>query len=157
MKFSIREAKTDDYKAIIKFAVDLAILEGYDPGVVKNNSEKMIAENDLFFCNVAVDENNIIIGVVIYFYVYYTWVGKSLYIDDLFVQEEFRGKGIGKSLLDTVFVFAKDNRCSRLRWQVARSNPNAVEYYHKIGADVDESWMNCDFNEKAIIDRAASL
>ena len=154
MKFSIRKAKTDDYSAIIQFAIDLAVLEGYDSGVVKNNTEKMIAERDLFFCNISVDENNEIIGLVIFFYVYYTWVGKSLYIDDLFVREEFRSQGVGKSLLDTVFVFANDNGCSRLRWQVAKSNPQAVEYYHKIGADVDENWMNCDFDANGITARA---
>jgi GNAT superfamily N-acetyltransferase len=115
------------------------------PEKVTNSVEQMIEEKELFKCFVAENEDKHIIGFALYFFAYYTWVGKSLYLDDLFVRKEYRGNGIGQLLLDKIFEVAKTENCKRLRWQVLNWNAPAIELYKKIGATLDDEWINCDF------------
>jgi GNAT superfamily N-acetyltransferase len=84
--------------------------------------------------------------MALYFYAYFTWVGKSLYLDDLYVKPEHRGKGIGTALLDKIFEKAKSENCRRLRWQVLNWNTPAIKMYEKAGAIIDNEWSNCDFD-----------
>ena len=60
--------------------------------------------------------------MALYFFAYYTWVGKSLYLDDLYVKESFRKHKIGSGLLGKVFETARDEDCKRVRWQVLNWN-----------------------------------
>jgi len=98
--------------------------------------------------------NGEVIGMAIYFFAYFTCVGKSLYLDDLYVKPEFRGKGIAKQLVNNVFKTAKSNNCKRVRWQVLDWNANAIEMYKKLGANLDTEWINCDFVEPTISELA---
>ena len=84
------------------------------------------------------------------FFAYYTWVGKSLYLDDIYVKPDFRGRGVGSMLLRSIFEVAKRENCKRLRWQVLDWNENAISFYKKRGAAISGEWLNCDFDEKGI-------
>ena len=57
-----------------------------------------------------------------YFYAYYTWSGKSMYMDDLYVRADSRGQGVGSKLINRVIEQAKADKCKRLRWQVSEWN-----------------------------------
>ena len=144
MKTTIRKATEADFPAILKMIKELATFEKA-PEKVTNSVEQMKNEKDLFGCFVAENEENRIIGFALYFFAYYTWVGKSLYLDDIYIKEEFRGNGIGSVLLKKIFEVAKNENCKRLRWQVLDWNTPAIELYKKIGADIDSEWLNCDF------------
>jgi GNAT superfamily N-acetyltransferase len=104
----------------------------------------MKAEQDFFKALVAETDSGEIIGFALYYFVYYTWVGKSLYLDDLYVKEAYRGHKIGSALLKQVIQFGKDNNCKRIRWQVLDWNKPAIEFYKKLGARLDDEWINCD-------------
>jgi GNAT superfamily N-acetyltransferase len=117
---------------------------------VTNTTEQMLAETDLFGCIVAENGEGEIIGMALYFFAYFTWVGKSLYLDDLYVKPEYREKGIGSALLDRIFLLAKEENCKRLRWQVLNWNERAISLYKKTGAFIDNEWSNCDFDFKQI-------
>jgi GNAT superfamily N-acetyltransferase len=144
MKTTIRTATEADFPAILEMIKELATFEKA-PEKVTNSVEQMIEEKELFKCFVAENEDKHIIGFALYFFAYYTWVGKSLYLDDLFVRKEYRGNGIGQLLLDKIFEVAKTENCKRLRWQVLNWNAPAIELYKKIGATLDDEWINCDF------------
>jgi len=103
-----------------------------------------VEEKQYFNCFVAETPDNKIIGYATYIFSYHTWIGKSLYMDDLYVKEEFRQQGIGKRLLDSVIGFAKKEKCHKVRWQVSKWNNNAQEFYKKMGADIDDVELNCD-------------
>jgi ribosomal protein S18 acetylase RimI-like enzyme len=77
-------------------------------------------------------------------------VGKSLYLDDLYVKESFRKLKIGSALLNEVMKIAKAENCKRVRWQVLHWNQNAINLYKKVGAFIDEEWLNCDFDAEGI-------
>lgn len=107
----------------------------------------MIEDQHLFNCIIVEGAQEEIIGFALY---YFTWIGKSLYLDDLYVKESFRGHKIGSALLKKIFEIAKSENCNRVRWQVLNWNKPALEFYKKSGALLDDEWINCDFNREAI-------
>ena len=109
-----------------------------------NSVEKMLREKDLFHCFVAENAANEIVGYVTYFFGYYTWVGKSLYMDDLYVRPQYRGQGLGTRLIERVITLGKAAECYKLRWQVSAWNKPAIEFYRRLGAEIDGTEQNCD-------------
>ena len=85
-----------------------------------------------------------ILGYVTCFFTYYTWTGKSLYMDDLYVRPEYRGQGLGSRLVGEAIAFARENGCHKLRWQVSGWNTPAVGFYESLGAQIDDTQRNCD-------------
>lgn len=146
MKFTIRKAEDADLPAIFILIQELAVFEnGLDK--VSNSLEQMQEEKDCFNCFVVENEDGKVIGMALYYFVYYTWVGKSLYLEDLIVSEAYRGNGIGTLLLDKIIKTAKTENCKRLRLQVLHWNQPAIDLYQKSGFKVDKEWYNCDFSE----------
>jgi GNAT superfamily N-acetyltransferase len=77
------------------------------------------------------------------FYGYYsTWAGTGLYLEDLFVREPFRGKGMGKALLAAVARIARDENCCALRWEVLDWNTRAMDLYKGLGAEFRQEWRS---------------
>jgi len=143
IQFSIRPATEADFEAILDLIKKLALFEKA-PEKVSNTVEQMKGEQKYFQAWVAEKSDGEIIGFALFYYVYYTWVGKSLYLDDLYVKEAYRGHKIGSKLLDKVIEIGKQNACKRIRWQVLNWNTPAVDFYKKIGANLDNEWINCD-------------
>lgn len=109
-----------------------------------NSIEQMLAEQEYFHCFVAETSTSEIAGYVTYFYAYYTWIGKSMYMDDLYVRPYFRGKGIGNKLINAVIDFARQSECRKLRWQVSNWNHPAIAFYQQLGAEINSVENNCD-------------
>lgn len=149
MNFTIRQAEEADFPSILNIIKALALFEKA-PEKVTNTVEQMKAEKDFFQCLVAANDEGEIIGICLYFFAYYTWVGKSLYLDDLYVIEPYRRHGIAAALLNELFVIARKTKCNRVRWQVLDWNENAIKLYEKIGSTLDYEWINCDFDRKGI-------
>jgi len=149
MNFTIRPATENDYPAILSLIKELALFEKA-PEKVTNTVEQMKQEKDLFGCFVAEKESGEIVGMALYFFAYYTWVGKSLYLDDIYVKEKYRRHRIGTALMKAVFEVARLEKCNRVRWQVLDWNTNAIEMYRKAGATIDAEWLNCDFDKTGI-------
>ncbi len=143
MEITIRKALETDFGAILAMIRELAAFEKALDKVV-NTEEFMRNEQSGFECLVAETADKEIAGMALYFYAYYTWVGKSLYLDDLYVKPGFRGQKIGYRLLNEVIGIAKENNCRRIRWQVLDWNNHAIELYRQMGAKLDDEWINCD-------------
>lgn len=149
MSYQIRTATEDDFEAILGLIKELAAFENAADQVL-NTVEQMQAEQDLFSCFVVEQTDGKIIGMALYYLVYSTWVGKSLYLEDLYVQKLFRGQGIGSKLLSKLFEVAQQANCQRVRWQVLDWNEPAITLYKKLGAKMDGEWYNCDFDKEGI-------
>jgi GNAT superfamily N-acetyltransferase len=149
MNFNIRKATENDFPSILSLIKELAAFEKA-PEKVTNTIELMRREKDYFHCYVAENQNKEIIGIALYFFAYYTWVGKSLYLDDLYVKKSFRKHKIGSGLLRKIFEIARAEDCKRVRWQVLNWNENAIQMYTRIGAEIDDEWLNCNFDSDAI-------
>jgi len=81
-------------------------------------------------------------GFALWFYNFSTWEGRpGIYLEDLFVKPELRGKGIGKALLLRLAKIARDEGCARYEWQVLDWNTPAIEFYERLGAKVKKEWL----------------
>jgi len=143
MDVVIRKAEPGDYPAILSLIKELAHFERA-PERVTNTVEQMNEESSHFSALVAQKDDGEIIGMAVFFFAYFTWVGKSLYLDDIYVKKEYRGNKTGTKLLERVVEYARSEKCKRLRWQVLDWNTEAIEFYRKYGATLDGEWINCD-------------
>jgi len=86
-----------------------------------------------------------------FFYSYSTWKGKCIYLEDIIVKEQYRGKGIGEKLFDALIERCKKDNAKRLMWQVLDWNTPAIEFYKKkYNAHVDGGWLNCKLTKEEI-------
>lgn len=142
MTYHIREATETDFPAILAMIRELAAFEKA-PEKVTNSLEQMQQEKDFFRCLVAEGDDGHIAGMALYFIAYYTWVGKSLFLDDLYVREASRQQKVGSALLKKLFEVALKEDCKRVRWQVLNWNHPAIGMYRKLGAAMDDEWLTC--------------
>lgn len=89
------------------------------------------------------EENNTIIGFVLYYVRYSTWKGQRMYLEDFLVTEKARGKGVGKLLFDRLIKEAKDKKFNGIVWQVLKWNEPAIQFYKKYNARLDDEWLTC--------------
>jgi GNAT superfamily N-acetyltransferase len=82
-------------------------------------------------------------GYALFFGFYSTWEGRpGLFLEDLFVRQTFRGKGIGKALLANVAGIAKRENCYGVRWEVLDWNQPAIDFYKRLGATFLDQWKS---------------
>jgi len=143
MDIRIRKIEVTDYAALILLFREFALFEKL-PGKMTNTLEQMLEEKEHLLGFVAVNAQDEITGYVTFFFAYYTWTGKSLYMDDLYVRPEFRAMNIGTKLINQVIHFAKTENCRKLRWQVSEWNQPAIDFYKSLGANIDSVESNCD-------------
>ncbi len=132
---------------IFSLIKELALYEKA-PEQVTNTEEKL--HHDLFLdpiCEAIVAvENDIVLGFALYYTSYSTWKGRSLYLEDFYVSEDHRRRGIGQLLFDEVVRIAKDRKMARMDWQVLEWNQLAIDFYQKNEALLDPEWVNGRYN-----------
>ncbi len=143
MDIKIEKIQPSDFEEIYRMIREFADFQNALERV-SVTVDRMIEQKDFIFGYVARDAFNQIVGYTNYSILYYSWVGKSIYLDDLYVRPSFRGKGIGKKLMNKVFEIARKEKCNRVRWQVSNWNSKAIEFYKKIGARIDDTELNGD-------------
>ncbi|MFA5947870.1 MAG: GNAT family N-acetyltransferase [Candidatus Gracilibacteria bacterium] len=148
MNLKIRKGKKSDLSNLFKLIKELAEFEKKTDEVT-NTLKRMINEQKFFNFFVAEIDGHMI-GFALYFFVYSTWKGKSLYLDDLYVMPKFQGQKIGSKLLRKIFELGKEKDCQRIRWQVLDYNINTIEIYKRMGAHISNECLNCDFYKKDI-------
>jgi len=142
MKPNIRPATTDDFANILTLIKEFATFQK-TPDRVTNTVKLMKEEQEIFNCLVA-EVDGEIVAFATFFFCYYSWSGKSMYLDDLYVKEDYRGQSIGKDLLLQIIEKAKANNCKKVRWQVSNWNQKAIDFYKDFGADIGDIEINCD-------------
>lgn len=96
------------------------------------------------------------VGFAVYFQNFSTFLGRAgIYLEDLFVEPAYRGRGIGAAILVHVAKIAKERGCGRLNWAVLNWNQSAIDFYRKIGAVLLEDWTICRLSGSAL-DRLAN-
>ncbi len=95
-------------------------------------------------------------GYALFFGYYSSWAGPGLYLEDLFVREQFRGKGIGKALLTAVARVARDENGCALRWEVLGWNVKAIDLYQSLGAEFCDEWRSVLLTGAALLRLAES-
>jgi L-amino acid N-acyltransferase YncA len=145
----IRKGTAADIEQALKLVKELAAYEKA-PGEVEVTLEEMtnwgFGPDKQFDFFVAL-ENQVIVGLALYYFKYSTWKGKCLFLEDIIVTESQRGKGIGKLLFDKVVQVSKEMKVRRMEWQVLDWNRPAIEFYKKYEANLDGEWINCKLTD----------
>ena len=150
----IREATPADVPQILAFIHGLAAYER-EPDAVKATEADLMRDgfgpNPFYYCLIA-EQDGKPAGFAFYFFNYSTWVGRpGLYLEDLFVEPEFRGLGIGKALLERVAAIAVEKNCPRLQWEVLDWNTPAIDFYRAMGAEFLDEWRNVRLSGDALL------
>ena len=141
--FGIRPAHVEDVPIILQLIRDLATYERA-PDEVTVTEEQLV--DVLFGERPAAEvliafEGKSAVGFAVYFYNFSTWLGRpGLYLEDLFVKPENRGKGYGRALLIELAKIARDRGCGRMEWAVLDWNESAIKFYRALGATPMHEW-----------------
>ena len=98
-------------------------------------------DKELCFAYVAEIEERVV-GYAIYYISYSTWNGACLYLEDIFVKPEYRGRQLGSALFDVLVDEAKQMKARRMDWQILGWNTPALDFYKHKGATIDSDWLN---------------
>lgn len=90
---------------------------------------------------------NSLVGISLYYIRYSTWKGRRLYLEDIVVNEAFRGKGIGKLLFDATAGEAARLGMNGMTWQVLDWNQPAINFYNRYKASVETGWLNASLSK----------
>ena len=140
---TIRPAVINDAETIRQFILDLAIYEKAEHEMLANEDHirnTLFCENPQAFALIA-EIDDVAVGFAVYFFSYSTWLGKyGIYLEDLYVSLEERGKGAGKALLKELAKIAVSKDCGRLEWCVLDWNEPSIKFYEAIGAKPKDGW-----------------
>jgi ribosomal protein S18 acetylase RimI-like enzyme len=161
MSITIRRATKEDCSRLLELVKELALYEKAPQEVtvtLEHFVESGFGKKPVWWAFVATspsnslskgegeqtsDSHEVIMGFALYYIRYSTWKGQRMYLEDILVTEQARGKGIGKLLFDQLIVEAKEKNLSGIVWQVLEWNEPAINFYKKYNANFDPEWINC--------------
>jgi GNAT superfamily N-acetyltransferase len=159
MDFSISPATERDLPAILRLVKALARYEKLEDHVVASEDDFRIAlfgDKPVARALVAFAETKAV-GFALFFRTFSTFLGKrGLYLEDIFVEPEYRGKGIGRDLLSRVAQVAIEEHCGRLEWAVLTWNQPSIDFYHRMGAVTLHDWRTFRLTGEAL-EKAAGI
>lgn len=141
-KPSFRHAQRNDVPLILKFIKDLADYEGLLDEVVADEAtlEEWIFNREKAEVIFAM-EGDIEVGFALFFHNFSTFLGRAgIYLEDLYVLPQYRGKGYGKALLSKLAQIALERGCGRLEWWCLDSNTPSIDFYLSLNAEPMDEW-----------------
>jgi GNAT superfamily N-acetyltransferase len=141
--FEIKSAAIEDVPLIFSFIKKLAEYEKLLDAVVatEESLREVLFGERRYAETVIAYENENPVGFALFFHNFSTFVGKpGIYLEDLFVDPEYRGKGYGKALLAHLAKLAQERNCGRLEWAVLNWNKPSIEFYESLGAKPMNEW-----------------
>jgi GNAT superfamily N-acetyltransferase len=157
--FEIRAAVVEDVPVILELIRELATYERA-PSEVTATEEQLVEV--LFGKRPAAEvllafEGKSPVGFAVFFHNFSTWLGRpGLYLEDLFVKPEKRGKGYGRALLVDLAKIARDRGCGRMEWAVLNWNEPAIKFYRALGAKPLDEWTVFRLTRDGIAELATS-
>lgn len=152
MSILIRKAEKQDMPAVLGLIKELAVFEK-EPDAVLITSETLkkegLGENPLFTCFIAAVDGKIV-GIALTYFVFSTWRGRTLHLEDLIVTEKQRGTGVGMALYRRVMQYAKEEGVAQVKWIVLDWNTPAIDFYEKTGAVVYKNWYIAAMDNKKL-------
>jgi len=148
----LRPAKEEDVPVILNFILELAEFEGARDQIrsTEEGLRDVLFERHITDALIA-ELDGIPVGFAIWAYSFSTFTGKpTLYIDDLYVQERYRGKGIGSRIFSHIAEIAYEKDCGRMDWYCMETNVSGKDYYHRMGAEEIEWFKVFRLNREQI-------
>lgn len=142
MSIQIRQATKADVPALHGLVAELAEYVGE-----RHNFTATIAtyEKDFeagFYHAVVAEDDGKVVGMALYYFVYSTWKGRMIYLEDFVLDPNYRRQGIGQRLWDVLLERGRERGCQLLKWQVVNTNTEAMKFYHAQEATIEDTWLN---------------
>lgn len=148
----IRSATVDDVSLLMNFSRELAEYEREPTAVLV--TEETLAKDGFGsrpkFRALIAEWDGQPIGYALFYDFYSSWRGSGIFLEDLFVREEFRGRGIGRALLSRVARVARQEGCHAVRWEVLDWNKPAIDFYKSLGAKFLDEWKQVLLEAEAL-------
>jgi GNAT superfamily N-acetyltransferase len=144
MEINIRRAEKSDCPRMLELVHELATYERAPHEVtvtLQHFEQSGFGPQPVYWAFVA-EVNGRVVAFALYYIRYSTWKGQRLYLEDILVTEEWRGKKIGKMLFDRLLVEAREKGFQGIAWQVLEWNDPAINFYKKYNAKFDAEWVN---------------
>jgi|SRR5690348_14316245 len=145
MQISIRRAEKKDCPRLLELVKELAVYERAPDEVtvtLEHFEDSGFGKAPVWWAFVAtLAPSDQIVGFALYYIRYSTWKGCRLYLEDLLVTNEMRGKGAGKLLFDRILEEAKEKKLNGIVWQVLEWNEPAINFYKKYNPKFDPEWV----------------
>ena len=158
----IRPATPADLPEILRLVHDLAAYEREPDAVEATEADfaKVLFPNEgepTAFCHVVeAGEGRTVVGIALWFLTFSTWTGQQgIHLEDLFVEPEHRGSGLGKALLTHLAQIAVERGYRRVEWTVLRWNEPSIAFYESLGATPQEEWETYRLDGAALADLGA--
>jgi GNAT superfamily N-acetyltransferase len=153
MNVNIRVAHKQDCPRLLELITELAIYEKAPDEVtvtLQEFEDTGFGSKPVWKAFVA-EIDGLVIGFALYYIRYSTWKGSRLYLEDLIVTEEYRGKRIGKLLFERIITEAREMGLSGMVWQVLDWNEPAINFYNKYKANIEAGWLNASLSKEQIL------
>ena len=153
MSVQLRPARREDAAELLRLIRELARYEKAEEQVETDEDQLAATLFDAVATAHAIvaELDGRLVGMAIYFFNYSTWQGRNgLYLEDLFVEPEQRGAGIGKVLLARLAAIAVEQGCGRFEWSVLDWNAPAIEFYESLGARPQSEWVRYRLEGEAL-------
>jgi GNAT superfamily N-acetyltransferase len=156
----VRPATSDDVPLLLQLIRELADYEKLSDDVVATEEalrrtlfgEKTVATALLAF------SGEFPAGFAVYFLAFSTFMAKPvLYVEDIFVLESLRGKGIGRQLFSELIEIAEREKCGRMEWSVLDWNEPAIRFYDRLGAQPRRQWVRYGLPASEFLPASAAL
>lgn len=151
--FNLRVAVKEDCQRLLELVHELALFEKAPEEVtvtLEEFEDAGFGEKPVWKTFVA-EVDGLIVGFALYYIRYSTWKGCRMYLEDLIVTENWRGKGVGKLLFDRLIVEAREMGFNGMSWQVLDWNEPAIKFYKKYEAALDGAWINGSLSKEQIM------
>lgn len=138
----IRDAAVRDVPLLLRFSRELAEYER-QPDAMVITEETLITDGfgaRPKFRSLIAEWDGEAIGYALFFGIYSSLKGSGIFLEDLFVRETFRGRGIGRALLCQVARIARQEGCYGIRWEVLSWNEPAIKFYRSLGGEFFDEW-----------------
>jgi GNAT superfamily N-acetyltransferase len=145
MNIKIRKAVKEDCPRLLELITELAVYEKAPDDVtvtMEHFIESGFGKNPVWWAFIA-EVDGRVEGFALYYIRYSTWKGQAMYLEDIIVTESMRGKKLGKLLFNRLIEEAKEQKWTRIIWQVLNWNEPAINFYKKYNAGFDDEWVNC--------------
>ena len=139
---AIRPATVSDVPLLLRFSRELAEYER-EPDAVVINEETLVRDgfgSQPKFRSLIAEWDGEATGYALFFGIYSSLKGSGIFLEDLFVREAFRGRGIGRALLCQVARIARQEGCYGMRWEVLDWNELAIKFYSSLGCEFFNEW-----------------
>lgn len=152
MNLEFKDATIDEVPLVLSYIQQIAAYEKMSDAVVATEDllREWIFEKEVASVFFVVYEKQVV-GFALYFYNFSTFVGKAgLYLEDVYIKPEFRGKGLGKAVLKELARRALEKGCGRMEWTCLNWNTPSIRFYESLGAIAMDEWTTYRLTEESM-------